>query len=357
MYVTEDLEIWNLTPGIPAMTGAQRIFNIVGHLKRPETVALLTYRLNGGPEKPVFFNDTQERSGRLELPGDFNIDTVRLEELRPRNHLLLRLYPDKQEVAIDFPTCSTHELQPVFLLKPGEIQAPEQAGQVVDGKWRLGRDERGEPCLEIRKEDAGYDRIILFGRHNWTCYYEVSARLSVSQWIHKVHNVGLLFKWNPHHPGDGRHLPTRWSTGLGYYFSRSLGLRLRFGVDVHYDEQGNKLGDTLLGEAPLSMWAWRKSQLLKRFLPQRPTLPTLIPGIPYCFHLRIHPDQYALTVWQAGKKPPRPQVIALHPIDRLPHGCVGLIAYQCALRVYEYQVQPLPVPAGERSSASAGWID
>lgn len=366
MYASEELEVWNLTPGMPVKTGAQAIYNIVGRLKAPETVSRLTYRLNGGPEKPVFFNNTQERTGRLERPGDFNIDTLRLEDLRPDNRLTLQVYRNApasggipgsgdtarvehekgKAVTIDFPACAPPGPQPIFQLKFGEAHLPEQLGQIVDGRWRVSRDEAGEPCLEIQKEDAGYDRIIVFGRHDWTSSYEINATLVVREWTHKFHNVGLLFKWNSHHPGDGSCLPTRWSTGLAYYYSRSLGLRLRFGVDVRYDERGNKLGDNILSEAPLSLWEWRKGQLLKRFFPRRAALPVLKPGIRYHFHLRIHPDQYTLAVWEDGQKQPRPQLAVPHPVERLPRGSVGIIAYHCAVRVYAFQVRPLPAPAG-----------
>ncbi len=352
MFETEDLEVWNLTPGIAALAGAQQVFNVVGRVKSPQSVSQLTYFLNDRPETPAFFNNTRERTGRLERPGDFNIDTIRIGDLQPQNRLVLRLYPESdsrrgaspREYSISFPTCLIQQGPPALKLNFAEIEAPEQAGQVVDGKWRLREDEHGRRCLEICTEDAGYDRIILFGRHDWTNHYEISARLRVTEWTHKVHNVGLLFKWNTHLVGDGRHLPTQWSTGLGYYDSRSLGLRLRIGVDVRYDAQGNKLGDNVLCEKPLFSWHWRLSRLLRRYLPERENLP-IKPGVHYCFHLRVRPDLYELTVWEAGKKRPRPQCTASHPADLLPQGSVGVIAYHCGVRIYEYQVQPLPTPS------------
>jgi hypothetical protein len=351
MVESEELEVWNLTHGMPVQTGAQELYNIVGRLKAPETVSRFTYRLNDGPEKLIFFNNTGERCGRLERPGDFSIDTIRLEDLQPDNHLTLRIYRDGQSrsgepVSIDFPACPPPDSQPAYQMVLDEAISPEQIGQIVDGKWRVSRDEEGVPCLEIRKEDAGYDRIILFGRHDWTSSYEVNATLCVREWTNKIHNVGLLFKWNSHHPGDGSNLPTRWSTGLGYYYSRSLGLRLRFGVDVRYDEQGNKLGDNILAEAPLSMLEWRKNQLLKRFFPGREAQPVLKPGVHYRFRLGIHPARYTLAVWEDGQKQPTPQLTAPHPIERLPRGSVGIIAYHCAVRVYAFQVRPLPAPEG-----------
>ncbi|MGI9534500.1 MAG: hypothetical protein ACR2NW_06085, partial [Thermodesulfobacteriota bacterium] len=178
------------------------------------------------------------------------------------------------------------------------------------------------------------------------------ARLSVTSWTHITHNVGLLFKWNPHLQGDGTNLPIQWSTGLGYYYSLSKGLRIRFGKDVHVDQKGNKQGDYILREKPLSYSRYFKGKLIKfsRFVMKnekkslffgRNPFSQITPGIQYYFKLKVHPERYSLTVWEDGTVEPSPQLVVNEPIEVLPQGSVGIIAYNCGVRIYEFNVNPM----------------
>ena len=348
MYRQDGLEIWNLTPGIPVYTGAQPIFNIVGNVEKPQTIKKFCYSLNGKAEKSIFFNYLNRQFDRLQRPGDFNIDTIRLEQLKPNNQIIFRvIYKNLTE--------KTHEINftrsfytakfSKFQLNLDRIHYPEQVGQFIDGEWQLVKDEQGDPCLEINQNNAGYDRIILFGHHQWTHSYEIKARLSITQLTDTMYNLGLLFKWNEHLQGDGTWLPTQWSTGLGYYCSYSPGLRLRFGVDVHWDERGNKIGDYVLQEKPFSPYRYYLGKLFRRLLRKKghlnPFATQILTNKQYYFRLLVKPQKYALTVWEAGKKEPRPQLIVPYPSDKLPQGSVGIIAHNCGVRVYEYQVTPV----------------
>ena len=73
MFETEDLKIWNLTPGIDTFTGPQEIFNIVGNLNFPEKLREFNYSLNNRPEKQVFFKSSENGSARLEKPLGINV--------------------------------------------------------------------------------------------------------------------------------------------------------------------------------------------------------------------------------------------------------------------------------------------
>ena len=345
MYQSENLEVWNLTPGTIVAVGQQSIFNVLGRVTRPEQTRALLYRLNGGPERPAYFNPGPKRDGRLHCPGDFNIDTIDTDQLGDENEIVLRLVDQaggSEEHRIVFGARPFADPQPRFRLDLRDVQYPEQVGQIIDGPWRIGRGETGERCLEITPEDAGYDRIMLFGSATWGSCYEITARLSVTQWSSVVHNVGLLFKWNPHLRGDGTHLPVQWSTGLAYYASQTAGLRVRYGVDVHVDEQGNKVGSYVLGEAPYSVL----HQWAQRFRASRPPhnqgiIAQLATGKHYWFKAVIHPDRHELTVWQDGKRQPAPQIALQRPTEWLTHGSVGVIFYNCGGRLYEYEVTPL----------------
>ena len=341
MYQSSELEVWNLAPGIKTITGAQQIFNIVGSLKSPEKVKRFTYSLNDCKEKQIFFNSTESQLGRLQNRGDFNIDTINTSDLHSENHLILRIIDHEnniKEYIIDFPCFVNDSTVPDFRLDFEGVSHPQEVGQVVDGKWQLSRDELGKRCLEIKKEDAGYDRIIVFGHHDWTSAYEITARMCVTGWSHPYHNVGLVFKWNHHLQGDGTYLPAHWSTGLGYYYSHSPGLRIRFGTDVHIDNRGKKVGDYLLGESPYSHLRRWVGEKRKKFLPKKDIFSQLVPGKLYCFRMLVHPAKYALTVWEQNKREPIPQIIVSEPIERLPMGATGIIAYHCGVRVYEFNV-------------------
>lgn len=362
MYHSPDLSVWNLTPGGTAVGGAQRVFNVVGRVHHAGRVAALYYSLNGASEVPVFFRRPHGKGGRLIKTGEFNIDTIDLDDLRGENEIVFhvvgrsgrerrhRLFFRYRPIEVD-----GHR----FSLDLNGVETPEQVGQVIDGRWRVGRDEEGVACLEIRKEDAGYDRLIVFGRHDWTTGYEVRARLCVTAWTQRrYHNTGLLYKWNPHRRGNGLHLPKVWSTGLAYYAANSPGLSLRMGVDVHVNRAGKKVGSHIFQQRPLSLRRRLLSKLRNEIIRigNRP-FAQLRPGVHYEFRLHIEPGRYSLTVWPAGQPEPAPQVVASEPPDLLPSGSVGFIVCNAAVRIYEMEVSPIAGAAtshlAERESACA----
>ena len=353
MFVSEQLSIWNLTPGQAARCGAVQIFNVVGTLHNPERVRDLYYRLNDGPETPVLFR-RDDNITRLNALGDFNIDTISTASLQEHNRLYLRIVGVDGRTILEEFAFLTRPFQMSsadFTLDLSNATTAEQVGQVVEGPWQLATDAIGRRCLEISPEGAGYDRIILFGRHDWTTGYEIRARIAVSA-LTGPHNVGLIFKWNPHQQGDGTWLPTQWSTGLGYYcsYGPTPGVRIRFGVDVRRNTAGEKLGDHLLGHAHLSRSRYFCGQLRRR-LGSKDPLSELALNTDYFYRLRVDPRQYAFTMWRASpvfgssetraRREPPPQVIVTEPTDLLPKGSVGIIAFQAGIRVYEFQVRPI----------------
>ncbi|MGI9534359.1 MAG: hypothetical protein ACR2NW_05370 [Thermodesulfobacteriota bacterium] len=355
MFNSDNLNIWNLTPGVNTLIGSQEIFNIVGSLNCPDKVKEFNYSINKGPERPVFFNSLSNGSGRLANPGDFNIDTIQVDQLESKNEIDFRLlFKDgvEEKYKIEFPVHFYNNTLPSYKLDLKSIGYSQEAGQIVDGKWHVNKDEQNEKCLEILKKDAGHDRIILFGRYDWTSNYEITARICVTSWTHITHNVGLLFKWNPHLQGDGTNLPVQWSTGLGYFYSLSKGLRIRFGENVHVDSSGKKQGDYVLKEKPLSFSRYIKGKMLKianpllrngnrSYLFGEDPFSQIIPGKHYYFKMHVHPEEYRLTVWEMGGKEPSPQLVVSKPDEILKQGSVGIIAYHCGVRIYEYNVSQI----------------
>jgi hypothetical protein len=354
MFESDELVIWNLTPGQVARCGAVDIFNVVGRVRHSEEIADFSYSLNDGPETPICFQCRDEKD-RLCAPGDFNIDTIQLSALQQQNRLLFRIARrDRRTVVkeLSFFTRPFETTLPEFTLDLNDASTAEELGQIVDGRWRVTRDDTGRKCLEIAPEDAGYDRIILFGRHDWTTGYEIVARISVTA-LTGIHNVGLIFKWNPHEQGDGTWMPMQWSTGLAYYcsYGPTPGLRIRLGVDVHLNDVGQKEGDFLLGHAHLSRGRFLMGKVKNKLrLGNETTELTLHRD--YLLRLKVHPRKYAFTMWNAGPSrrlsstsstahEPAAQVVADKPLDRLPQGSVGIIAFQAGIRVYQFKVKPI----------------
>ena len=350
MYKTEELDVWNLTPGGVNRIGAQTFFNVVGHVKNRTDSTRLLYSLNGQPEKPVYLGE----SPRLVPLGNFNIDTIDTSALKDENVLELKVIDNGRsgQVSIPFKTKPFEEHTPVFDLDLDGIENAEEVGQVIEGLWRVDRDESGRPYLTLRPDDAGYDRLIGFGRSDWTTGYEIETQFVINKWTQRGYfNVGLLFKWNPHDRGDGTRLPTQWSTGLAYYAEKCPGLRLRFGVDVHEDEYGVKHGSHVLQETTYIRWRRWVGFVRNRLVRiGRTPIPQLSPGIPYRIRTRIAPDLYTFTIWVDGEPEPSPQLAVTDPPDMLPTGCVGLIACNCSMNVYEYRVRP----TGNYRSATNG---
>jgi hypothetical protein len=337
-----EIDLWNVCDGVPVYTGAQRTVNILGRLPHPEEVATLTYSLNGGPALPVFFKNSTATANRLALPGDFNIDTVDRDQLQGDNTLVMTASfrnGERVEQTWRFPSVPAGDRDKSLRLDLGGVEHAQQVSQMVDGRWRIGGDGEGQRWLEIAEEDAGLDRVILFGRDDLTTGYTIRARVLVTSWVGMPHNVGLLFKWNPHLRGDGTTLPSQWSTALGYYYSNCPGIRIRYGVDVHMNADGQKVGDYVLAETKLSPWRDLAGRVIKRFAGKQRIFAQLAPGKLYCFELRIEEAAHALTVWRCGRSQPSPQVVVNNPTQYLERGAVGIIAHRCGVRVYDFEIE------------------
>lgn len=338
------MELWNISADAECLAGAQSIFNVVGRVDRYATLKRLTYSLNGGADVPVAVQGVGTNSKRLARPGDFNIDTIGVEELRDTNRLRLRLHEEDgrvSEVEQDFRVRLIDAGPPIWSLNLRQAQMPQEAAQIVDGRWRLGIED-GRPYLGIAQEDAGYDRVLLVGHRDWTSGYEVRARFRVDAWTRSIsQGVGGAFKWNPHRRGDGSQLPEEWSSGVAWAFSESPGLTIRVGVDAAKDAGGRWRGESVIAEGSLSAGRAALSRLSRRLAPTVYAFPQIVPGIEYGYHLTLDRRALALTIWEVRRAQPPPQVVAPYPPELLPRGSVGWIAHHCAVRVYELSVAPL----------------
>jgi hypothetical protein len=340
-----ELELWNVAPAVHAVVGAQAVFNVVGRLRSPATVESLSYRLNGGDERPVAFRRVGSRSKRLVRPGDFNIDTILVEELHEENVLTMRLGRSRRPVweeEIVFPVRWFDAGASVFRLDLENANRAQEVGQIVDGRWRLLGDEHGRRCLELGGDDAGYDRIITFGDRHWTDGYEVHARLCVRHWTSELsHGAGLAFKWNAHRQGDGNELPEEWTSGVAWYFSESPGLTIRMGANARKDASGRWIGEQILAERALSPRRLRFARLTRYLWPTRHFFSQLRTGRTHEFRLRMEPRRWVLSTTPDGGGTAPVQVECIDPPRLIERGSVGVIAHGCALRLYELEVRPL----------------
>ena len=337
-WTSNAIHLWNVHEKVPHYTGAQTIVNVLGHLANPAAVESLDYSLNEAPTRSAVFKAAATRAPRLVCLGDFNIDTITKDALKPVNTLLLRAtYARGIERfhRVEFRTSDTYADRYSLRKRLKEADYPEQVGQVVDGCWIVSTDNRGQKCLEMTVDRAGYDRIILLTAGSLGQAYTIRARLCVTRWLRNRHHVGLVFKWNPHLQGDGTYLPDQWSTGIAHYYSNCAGLRFRIGVDVHFDEHGKKVGGHNLGEAVLCPRRAYWNRLLRRisFLPQLPA------GKEHWFELTVRGRRYSLAIWRAGRPKPRPQLVVEEAPDLLRGNVAGIIAYYCGVRIYEFEIE------------------
>ena len=343
------IELWNVADGACLVTGAQRTFNVLGRITPAGHPLYLAYSLNGAPARVVHARGPRNGSLRLQSTGDFSIDRIRSEELLEENELVLQgaapdgTSPWRRVVrfsARSFPTRQPWQLQ----LEPG--QAVGEVGQVVEGRWGVEVDEHGRPGLTILPSDAGLDRVVLLSPPVLAPAYDVEALIRVDRFTRSLHNVGLVFDWRGHPSGDGSDLPREWTTGLGYYYSNSPGLRIRLGRDVHQTVDGERRGDIVLAASPYST-----SRQVARVAARKLSRGRLgLPGLPtrrlMKLHLKVRTGGYELTVWPAGRsRPHAAQVVAERPHGYLEPGACGIIAHYCAVRVYEFEVR---VPSDAR---------
>lgn len=339
------LDLWNVASNTECLAGAQSIFNIVGRVAAVERAERLTYALNGGLEMPVAVHGITTGGKRLARAGDFNIDTIAVDDLRRSNHLRLRLYGRRGEVSQvdrDFRVRLVDAGEPRWTMDLHDADAAQEVGQIVDGRWQLGTETGGRRYLGIAPGDAGYDRVFLVGHRDWAAGYEVRSRFRVDAWTRSIsQGVGCAFKWNAHRRGDGGQLPEEWSTGVAWAFSESPGLTIRFGINATKDAGGRWSGESVLAEGTLSsVRAWI-SRLSRRVAPTVYALPQIVAGVEYGYHLVVADQRLALTIWEARQRQPEPQVVAEDAGGRLTRGSVGVIAHHCGVRVYELSVTPL----------------
>jgi hypothetical protein len=358
MYEDAALEIWNLTDGGVALVAPQRVFPIVGKIKGADADVSMTYRLNGGPKRPVCVGDGS--GGRLARRGDFAIDTIDRSEFCPgQNEIVFCVSRDSEthSSTVLFSPQSAAPSEPVFdLAKQGETMNVEEVGQVIDGRWGVTQTAEG-PALQLAEGYDGYDRLILFGSDCWTSRYDVLTEFTIDSYsqAHNFHAFGPVFKWRPHEQGDGTHLPRTWTAGLGIYSTAASGLALRYGRFVTYGPSGKRNGNTLLASKRVSTARWLVSRAARR-LPWVAPAPEFPAGQRWRMRLQVADGRHRLSVGPAAGSGRGPAAtIEVEAPELIPSGAVGFLASYCAMTIHRFVVTPCS-PAG-MELASAQVVD
>jgi hypothetical protein len=177
----------------------QRWVNILGNVSDPNSIASLTYTLNGGP---VVTLSVGQDSRRLAGTGDFNID-IAYSALRP--------LPDSNFVAVTarngfgvytYDTVIVRYLSGtvwprVHTTSWANSSCLTDSAQVVDGLWQVNQN-----GLRITK--VGYDRLVAIGDSTWRDF-EVKVPITIHSFdpagygsINGSPSIGIFLGWSGH---------------------------------------------------------------------------------------------------------------------------------------------------------------
>ena len=204
------LNIWHgLQQKIGHLGHAQNDFNLVGNVAGFETLATLSYSLNGAT--PVDLKIGRGEFGdmrRLAAPGDFNADIPISEFREGRNTIVLNAADSlgkKKSVTAYVERLSGDYPLPVQI-DWDRVDDPQNVGQYVDGCWALEKE-------GLRTLRPGYDRIFLIGDTTWRDY-EVTVQFTFHRADPKTgpvsggNGVGILLRFTGHVVGGPRNFPS-----------------------------------------------------------------------------------------------------------------------------------------------------
>lgn len=204
------IEVWyGSHQSFPPLAPGQDWVNVLGNVSDPDGVASLSYRLNGGPSRPLSIGPDRRR---LQWPGDFNLD-LRYADLAIGENLVTLAAVDglgresTRTVTVERQSSTTASLPFQLDWQPG-VPVPDQA-QVVDGAWSATGD-------GLRTDITGYDRLVAVGDVGWTDY-----QLTVPITVHALGPaayshlsgaplIGVGLRWNGHTAVDSAQPAWGW---------------------------------------------------------------------------------------------------------------------------------------------------
>jgi regulation of enolase protein 1 (concanavalin A-like superfamily) len=345
-----DIVVWGgLSQRVGHLGTAQADFNLMGHVVRWETLATLTYSLNGGEARPLNWGNGANDFGdyrRLAHNGHFNVD-LPISELQPgANTITVHAVDqvggqDLVDVTVTLETGSS----PLPLTVDWETVAVAQnAGQMVDGDWVAGP-------AGVRTGHTGYDRIFLLGETTWQDY-DVTCAVT----IHKVEattgpqsgaaGLGFIMRFTGHVVGGFRDFPAaqpKW----GYLPFGSLAwLRWNGGAAADPDIQFHR-GDADMVQ-DYGVAAGAVAGTTWRLRARCATLPDAPGGAGV--------TRYSFKVWPAGDIEPSGwnYQVEQESVHALRQGSLGLLAHHVDVTFGDVEITPLGYVADAGDVTPAG---
>jgi len=344
MFRDDSIEVWNLTSGGIVETGCQKVVTVVGRLLGWDFGTTAVYRLNGGPSMPIAVCDM--RLGRLCEIGDFGIDSICRDALLDgENSIEIEVRRSIQRARsisrLTFTPRRTRLPEPKFDLVIDSSQSVEEVGQVVDGRWSIGVDDRGAN-VRIAPGHEGYDRIVLFGDEAWDTNYEIITEFTIDGYPTPFSSFGPVFRWQPHVQGDGSHLPRAWTSALAIYSSGLRGLTLRSGLAVEYGADGSRSRHALhaarRASTPRATW----SSVTAR-VPWIPHVPEFPVGRALQMRVAVCGSSTEVSIEPSGWSGIQRSASIAGTLGEPPvnDGAVGFLAAGCSVRIHRFEVRPI----------------
>lgn len=337
MHFEDPIEVWNATDGGDIEIGAQWVVPIVGRIHQWSPAEELTFTLDGSAPRPVYVSSG---SGRLSGKGDFAIDAIDRSMLDGGEHVLqLHLAREAGSVTTTLRLRPTQRaaVEPRFDLDTTGVSCPEEIVQVIDGRWQIAE---GRGKVKIAPGDEGYDRIFVVGRDTWTTGYRIDICFTIDRYMpgSRFHAFGLLFKWRSHRQGDGYHLPRNWTAGLGLFSSAGPGLSIRYGEDVEYLPNGDRIGNTRLAASSLDPIRWVLGQSTAKAKPLQ-AVPQIPAGTTIEASMTVDNGLHRLD-FHALDRPRARRTIEIEAPEIVESGAVGFLAAYVATTVHSFSVTP-----------------
>ena len=188
----------------------QRWANVPGSVSPAERIASLSYRLNGGGERPLSFREDRKR---IAADGDFNVELARGDLYAGANALTIRAVASsgrstERAVTVEYDPDPAGWPLP-YAIDWSAVTNLTDAVQPVDGRWELVPG-------GVRTRGRYYDRALAIGDGSWRDY---EVRTTVA--VHAVTGPGegandtgvahaaIALRW-PGHDADGLQPSVKW---------------------------------------------------------------------------------------------------------------------------------------------------
>lgn len=203
----------------------QEWVNILGNVSDPDTIASLTYSLNGGLQNLLSIGPGPSR---LVSAGDFNVEMAYTDLVSGSNQIAIVATDDLNNRTVETVTveyAAGNVWPETYSVDWSSVTAISEVAQIVDGLWILDAD-------SIRPAIVGYDRLVAIGDLSWDDY-EVQVPITINEPPANPNKggVGIVLRWRGHQ-GSTQPRTEWWHMGAyGYYRWRDYGPHLALRVD------------------------------------------------------------------------------------------------------------------------------